>query len=324
MSSRNRKPNRVAYYARNMALDLCPPAIFRRRLAEILRRAGDYDRPDLARRINYCNKLRGPVHLPEDSRSVGGISLDKSMYYYDLKEHARYFPRDLRLNYVFGDVTKVADRPSFTKSRPIGPDNENNVLMKLDKLRHFHIPQDRIAFEDKKPMAVWRGGGHNAARHELLRRYRGHPLCDVGFTHVDPTHGKHSPFLHPGQQMAFRYIISIEGVDVATNLKWILASNSLCLMPAPAYETWFMEGCLKAGTHYVRVAADFDDLEDKLRYYERHPEEARAIIRNANAHVAPFLDARREQVLSILVMYKYFLATGQIERDDAVADLIEL
>ena len=324
MVSIKRKPARVAYYARNIALDICPPVIFRRRLEKILHSAGDYDQGELAERINYCNKLKGCVDLTEDARSVGNISLASSMYYYDLKEHARYFPRKFRLNYLFGDVRTVAEQPSFTKSRPIRPDNANNVLMNLDKLRHFYIPRDEIAFKDKKSVAVWRGGSHNPTRRELIRLYRDHPLCDVGFSNVDPGHSDHGSFLHPLQQMTFKYIISIEGNDVATNLKWIMASNSLCLMPAPVFETWFMEGRLQAGTHYVRLAPDLNDLEDKLLYYERHPDEARAIIRNANDYVDRFLDAGREQVLSILVMYKYFVATGQVEPDEAVARLFEL
>ena len=122
--------------------------------------------------------------------------------------------------------------------------------------------------------------------------------------------------------MAYKYIISIEGNDVAANLKWILASNSLCLMPDSVYETWFMEGRLEAGRYFARVADDFADLEDKVLHYEKHPEETRDIIRNANAHVAQFLDPEREQLLSLLVLYKYFAVTGQIEPEPDLAQLI--
>ena len=194
--------------------------------------------------------------------------------------------------------------------------------MKLDKFRHFYIPKDMVPFKDKKPIAVWRGTQNNRQRRELVHSYRGHPLCDVGFPTVDSADSQYSPFLNPVDQMAFRYVISIEGNDVATNLKWILASNSLCLMREPKYETWFMEGRLKAGEHYVRLGPNFDDLEEKIIYYERHPDEARAIIRNANSFVKAFLDERREQIISLLVMYKYFVATRQLEPDESVATLI--
>jgi len=248
--------------------------------------------------------------------------MNKSFYYYDMKEHARYFPTSLRLNYEFGDVRTVPDFAMFVKSRPIHKINYNSLIMKLEKFRHFYFPNDVNRFEDKRPVAVWRGGEHNTKRVELMSRYRGHRLCDIGYTHVPPSDHRHSAFLRPTEQMAYKYIISIEGNDVATNLKWILASNSLCIMPAPVYETWFMEGRLQPDEHYVRVADDFEDLEDKILYYERHPAEAREIVRNANRHVAQFLDEPLEQLVSLLVMYKYFVATRQIEPDQAIAELI--
>lgn len=312
-----RKPARLAYYARNVARDIGPQFLYRRRLRPLLLEALEQDRGAIATRLHYYNKLDAPVPIAADFRRVRSISLDKSYYYYDLKEHARYFPRDLRLHYLFGDVTHIPDVPCFVKSRPIDGDNRNALLMKLDKFRHFHIPADDTPFEEKRPMAVWRGTPHNPKRVALVQRYRGHRLCDVGYTGVADNDPLRAGFLSPTEQMGFRYILSIEGNDVATNLKWVLASNSLCLMPDPVYETWFMEGRLQAGRHYVRVADDFADLEDRILHYERHPEEARAIIRNAQAFVAQFRDVWREQVLSLLVMYKagfIHVGTGVAER----------
>ena len=317
-----RKPARLAYYARNFVRDVGPQFLYRRRLRPLLLEALESNDETIATRLHYYNKLDAPIPIAEDFRRVRSISLDKSYYYYDLKEHARYFPRDLRLHYLFGDVNHVPEVPTFVKSRPIGGDNRNALVMKLDKFRHFHIPPDRVPFADKRSIAVWRGSPHNPKRVELVRRYHGHRLCDVGYTGVSEDEQRRGAFLSPAEQMGFKYILSIEGNDVATNLKWVLASNSLCLMPDPVYETWFMEGRLEAGRHYVRVADDFADLEDQILHYERHPEEARAIIRNAQAFVAQFHDARREQILSLLVMYKYFVATGQIEPDPALADVV--
>ena len=45
----------------------------------------------------------------------------------------------------------------------------------------------------------------------------------------------------------YKFILAIEGYDVATNLKWIMSSNSLAVMPRPTYATWFMEGTLIPG-----------------------------------------------------------------------------
>ena len=85
-------------------------------------------------------------------------------------------------------------------------------------------------------------------------------------------------------------------------------------------------GSWKAGSRPVgislRVRDDFEDLEDKIAYYERREDEALEIIRNANAHAAQFLDEDREQLLSLLVLARYFAVTGQLPADPAVADLV--
>jgi Glycosyl transferase family 90 len=317
-----RRVARVAYYLRNIACDLAPQFAFRRQRNAILERGVEYDVATLAQRLNYYNKLSVPVDATPFRATVGSIPMKKSIYYYDLKEHARYFPRSLKLNFAFGDVTDVPERPSFVKSRPIVGDNRNSVLMKLEKFRHFYFPPDRTAFHDKKSMAVWRGGIHNKKRMALLARQRDPLLCDIGQTAGRAALEMRKKFLTPTEQMNFRYIISIEGNDVASNLKWILASNSLCLMPKPVYETWFMEGRLEARRHYVELRDDFDDLEEKVLYYESHVNEALEIIANANAYVRQFFDERREQLLALLVMEKYFAITGQIEEDPRLAALI--
>jgi hypothetical protein len=317
-----RKVGRVLYYLRNIARDIAPQSIFRRRLDAILAGVGAYDARYLSGRLEYYNKLSAPVMAEPYASTVGSMPMAQSMYYYDLKEHARYFPRHLKLNYRFGDIRRVPDRPSIVKSRPIGDDNRNSILMKLDRFRHFYIPADRTPFADKKPTAVWRGSVSNPRRAALIARYRDHQLCDVGAVGRSTWVEDAKPFLPPTEQMRFRYVISIEGNDVASNLKWVLASNSLCLMPAPRFETWFMEGRLEAGRHYAELRDDFADLEEKILHYERHPGEALAIVRNANDHVAQFFDERREQMISLLVLYKYFAMTGQLDIDPRVAGLI--
>jgi hypothetical protein len=322
-SSPSRKPEKVAYYARNIMRDLAPQRIFRRRLDGLLRAARDYDPAYLRSRLHFYNKITGAIALPADAATVGGIPMFKSMYYYDLKEHARYFPRHFRLCHFFGDQRISPPDPSFAKSRAVAGDNRNSVLMKLVKFRHFHFPPDDIPFADKTPRAVWRGGIHNHQRHLLVSGYFDHPLCDVGKTGGGDDAFRRD-FLEPHEQMQFKYVISVEGFDVATNLKWVLASNSLCLMPRPTCETWFMESRLEPGKHYAELRGDFADLEERILHFEKHPDEALAIIANANLYAAEFFDERREQILSLLVMYKYFVGSSQIEPDDDARALIGL
>ena len=73
-----------------------------------------------------------------------------------------------------------------------------------------------------------------------------------------------------------------------------------------------MEGTLKPGYHYVEVKDDLSDLEEKMNYYTAHPDEAEAIIRHAHEYVNQFRDKRREEIISLMVLDKYFQAVKKI------------
>ena len=52
----------------------------------------------------------------------------------------------------------------------------------------------------------------------------------------------------------------VEGVDVATNLKWVMSSNSIAVMPKPKIESWFMENMLIPEKHYIEIKEDYSDV----------------------------------------------------------------
>lgn len=107
------------------------------------------------------------------------------------------------------------------------------------------------------------------------------------------------------EQLQYKFVMSLEGNDVASNLKWIMSSNSLAVMPKPKFETWFMEGRLQAGVHYVEVKDDFSDLEQQMDYYLSHPKEAAEIIANAQRYVAQFQNEALENTIAITVISRY-------------------
>jgi len=108
-----------------------------------------------------------------------------------------------------------------------------------------------------------------------------------------------------------KFIMSLEGNDVASNLKWIMSSNSIAVSPHLTCETWFMEGTLIPDYHYIEIKEDFSDLKEKLQYYIDHPEKANEIIQHAHEYVEQFKDCKREKLISLLVLDKYFCMTGQ-------------
>jgi hypothetical protein len=317
MASIARTSARVFYYARNVARDIIPQSLFRRRLAVRLEKARLCD--EAARqRLNYYNKLQDGFAPSANAVPISKLPFTPTMYYYDLKEFARYFDPGLHIDIEFGDVKNVPKVPAIVKDRPIRDDDENAVIMKLDKFRHFQMPADALSFADKLPVVVWRGDLNNPIRTRFLKAARDLPFCDAGSHKPNAPAEYAKPFLSISQHQRYRYIVSLEGNDVATNLTGILNSKSLCLMPPPTYETWFAERQLEANVHYVPLEADFSDLAEHVAYFERNPAKAERIIAAANTYCRIFNDEQTEQAISLLVLYKYFVLSGQIKPDAEV------
>ena len=235
-------------------------------------------------------------------------------YFFDTYEFTRWFSDRLLWNTVPGDVTTVPDVPSIVKSRPICGDNANSVLLNLDKVRHFIFLRDDIPFRKKSDKAIFRLAiTRRPHRERFMRMYFGSECCDAGISTPRPEYPPEwtKPHISMYDHLNYKFILAIEGYDVATNLKWIMSSNSLAVMPRPTYETWFMEGTLIPGYHYVEIRPDYSDLEERMRYYIEHPDEAEAIIAHAHEYVAQFRDRRREKIISLLVLQNYFRRTGQ-------------
>ena len=263
----------------------------------------------------YC-KLQAPTALAPGAVLARDVSIMRHSYYVGDMLRALY-PHflDKRFFRLFGDVNWVPELPSLVKSRPIGDNNQNAVLLPMDIRRHLRFPRDPYDFRMKRSAMVWRGASYQPNRQLFLKATSQYPFCDAGnpaLAHDDPFY---KPRLSIFEQLECKYILSIEGNDVATNLKWIMNSNSLCIMPKPRFETWFLESRLQAGVHYAELADDFSNLQALFDHYEQHPEEALAIIGQANAYTRQFKDLNAERLLSQHVCQAYFTATGQCASD---------
>ena len=180
-------------------------------------------------------------------------------------------------------------------------------------MRHYKFRRDGIPFTAKKDMLIGRGVFRQENRVRFMEKYFGHRLCDLGQINTDTDHKEWiAEKLSIEDHFKYKFILSLEGYDVATNLKWIMNSNSLAVMPKPRFETWFMEGKLIPNVHYIEIKDDFSDLEERLTYYTSHADECLEIIRNAKAYVQPFLEDKHEELISLKVLEKYFRCTGQI------------
>jgi hypothetical protein len=312
------KNSNLLYYARNGLRRAEPHRWLRARLPRVLASLeGRPDRDYILSRVDYYNKLTGNTVLPDNSPRLGDFRLKghKSVYFFDSYEIVRWFDPALHWQYVFGDVIHVPPVPAIVKSRPIAGDNVNSVVLKLEKNRHFTFLDDRIPFREKENRSIFRGHIIDKPhRIRFMEMYHGHPACDAGIISPDPQFPAEwvKPAISLWDHLRYKFILALEGNDVASNLKWIMSSGSLAVMPRPKYETWFMEGTLIPERHYVEIRSDYADLEEKMNHYIARPHEAEAIAARANEYIAQFRDPQRERLISLLVMDKYFRRTGQL------------
>jgi len=233
-----------------------------------------------------------------------------------------WYPRDRVERFTF---------PILVKSRVMVQEgNRGSILMKLNTVRHY----DRMltvmkkkakeaSFRQKIPQVVWRGAPtgsgfknnippRSVSRETLLENHchSNSPLINVGLVVKKPNHAVWKKYekeeMSLETMLQYKYLLSVEGNDVATNLKWILASNSLVVMPRPQISSWLIEDALLPYVHYLPVRDDFSDLESQIIWAEKHTKKCEKMIANAHRYLEPFLDEAKEMKLQ-MNMLKYYL-----------------
>jgi len=226
---------------------------------------------------------------------------------------------------------------TVAKSRSIeSPENQTVTLLPLNVGRHFkHVPmalRDRLSYDEKLPVAIWRGSTTGAcwglsadakvdatrkecARRNLVTAWSGKQSgkIDVGLTKLvqlsRELKNKYTPLMKKEisvqDMLLYRYIISVEGNDVATNLKWALASNSVVFMLPPTRETIILESSLRPWIHYVPVLHDFSDLTMKIEYCDNNPLVCQNISSAATSFMLPFATRSNIFILGARVLEAY-------------------
>ncbi len=324
---RSGKNVRIKYYIFSYIYLHIPHFVLKMRLNRLLKSVAkrkDYD--EIKDRVDYYCKLSDASAADKKEWMNHFVAIGKQkvvrpkVYYLDSYCYARYFNSGKKWNLCTGDVNYVPQYPSITKSRPICNDNANATLLNLDKIRHFIFLKDKKKWTDKRDMIIFRGAlgqkdgnEFKQNRYKFMKMYFGNPMCDLGEIAeggkcVNPEW--QSPKLTLYQHLDYKFILSLEGNDVASNLKWVMSSNSIAVMPRPTCESWFMEGRLIPNVHYIEISPSFEDLEEKLNYYINNPDEAQKIIDNAHEYVKKFRNRKREEIVSLLVLQKYINKTN--------------
>ena len=266
---------------------------------------------DLNKDIDYYCKINHKVRLQDGIKLKDLNLLKNSGYTYDLYNIIYPLRHSLKFKFIAGDVTTIPPYPAFVKSRPIQGNNQNSVLLPLDSHRHLRFVNDKVDFSEKNNRIVWRGAAYQNHRLRFLEACSSMDFIDAGNTALSK--GEGIPFAKPRlsikEQLNYKFILSLEGNDVATNLKWIMSSNSVCIMPRPKFETWFKEGTLKPNYHYIEIKDDYSDIEEVFHYFSSNPNFCKEIIFNANKYTENFKEKDLNLYLARRIVEKYRILT---------------
>ncbi|KAF7187872.1 Protein O-glucosyltransferase 2 [Pseudocercospora fuligena] len=143
---------------------------------------------------------------------------------------------------------------------------------------------------EKIPKVIWRGNPVNEninekLRSRLLNMTEGKQWADVHYYNVST--GENSM---PIRDMCnYTMTVHTEGYTYSGRLKFLLNCNSLPFVHELNYTSQYYHLLERQGPNqnYVAVARNWSDLEEKVLYYQDHPNEAQNIIAN---HMATFRD----------------------------------
>ena len=242
----------------------------------------------------------------------------------------------------WGDNTEICNHelakiPYFTKVRRIN--DRHGIVLNFNENRHWQIMRALsqrndidIPFENKKNILIWRGAttGYNYKEDDLENRdysirrnrllfvdkFKDSDIVDAGFNQQTPYKGSDIDIMihknnmvknniHVHEMLRFKYIMSIDGNDVSSGLKWQLYSNSVVFMKKPRFISWLMEDMLEPYVHYIPVNDDFSNVEEQVQWANTHQEECKRISENATNYMKQFLDPKREELIHFLVVKKY-------------------
>jgi hypothetical protein len=140
----------------------------------------------------------------------------------------------------------------------------------------------RVRWEAKRNRAIFAGRDHGPATDGATLRRRLGSLVASEDLPVDVHLGEAIPHR---AQLGYKYLFDVDGwVRTWDAWAWKLASGSVVLSPASDWTTFFTEP-FAPWEHFVPVARDFSDLEQRLEWCVVHDDECRELARRARTRV---------------------------------------
>ena len=238
-------------------------------------------------------------------------TIDKNKYFY----------------YIFGDTTlpltkvpyliKARDayyHQSDTISIPPPIEGVTHTLLRLNSPRHWsgvhEINSNDTPFHKKHNKLIWRGSS-TGTRAGILESLQRHPNKNIDIKFVNMCQGVDAkkfiivPRLSMRELLEHKFILSIEGNDVASDLKWLLYSNSVVFMCRPTKCSWAMEDLLIPFVHYVPIKNDYSDLDEKYNWAINNLKKCNEIAQNGKRFIHHFLNEHNEMEITKHVIIRY-------------------
>ena len=328
LNSSNAKSRKLFYYLQCIPLVFFLPSIISRLSLKQILKNNNSQHEYIESRVEYYLKTTENFEVSKKSKNASELLWNQILknkqnsHFIDFYLLLKFFNPKNKVDFIYSTEDYIDSAiakqntayPTFVKSRPIDSNNQNSILLKLNQIKLFHFIKDPKKFENKKNQAVWRGDiRNNPNREYFVKNFYKTPLFNIGQTSPKQDVPWMKIFMSIKDQLDYKFIFCLEGKCISTNLYWAMSSNSVCIMPKPKYESWFMEGKLKDGVHYIKVKDDFSDAEEKIKFYMNENDKCLEIIENAKKFVRQFKDVKQERLIQLLILKQYFKLTGQYE-----------
>jgi hypothetical protein len=328
LNSSNAKSRKLFYYLQCIPLVFFLPSIISRLSLKQILKNNNSQHEYIESRVEYYLKTTENFKVSKKSKNASELLWNQILknkqnsHFIDFYLLLKFFNPKNKVDFIYSTEDYIDSAiakqntayPTFVKSRPIDSNNQNSILLKLNQIKLFHFIKDPKKFENKKNQAVWRGDiRNNPNREYFVKNFYKTPLFNIGQTSPKQDVPWMKIFMSIKDQLDYKFIFCLEGKCISTNLYWAMSSNSVCIMPKPKYESWFMEGKLKDGVHYIKVKDDFSDAEEKIKFYMNENDKCLEIIENAKKFVRQFKDVKQERLIQLLILKQYFKLTGQYE-----------
>lgn len=245
----------------------------------------------------------------------------KAHYITDINKYIKLSPNpNIPLWFQVGDCSYTGKPfPVFVKTRDSWNPKANGVIANLNSVRHWSLvslmPLFDVPWEKKESKIIWRGtttgcvrrNPEQFTREDLVKNYWN--KYDVAFHTTSTGFGHLKKYVKSRMtqkdMLKCKYLLVINGNDKASALNWILASNSLPIMPKPRFLSWLCEPWLKDGVHYIEVKDDFSDLDEKLEWCKQNDQQCKQIAYNGKDFILKnFMNKKTEDEITVELIQK--------------------